>query len=60
MSGTIMEMKFDKNNITVDTDSNNNTVLKSSNIVSENRHQTKVFSSVVQKLVKSKQIQEYE
>ena len=65
LTGTIQEASFDRNNVPFDKDSNENIVLKSNNISSENRHRAKVLSSSVQmierrKLVNEKRLQEYE
>lgn len=63
LTGTIMEDSVDKNNLSVDRDLNNNTVLKSNNISTKNCHRAKVLSSNVQfqyrrKLVNEKHIEE--
>ena len=64
LTGTIKESTFDRNNVPLDKDSNDNVVLKSNNISSENRHRAKILSSEVQvkerrQLVNDKRIQEY-
>ena len=65
LSGTILESSFNWNNVPNDTNSNDNVILKSNNIASENWHQAKILSSTVQiyerrPLINSKRIREYE
>ena len=64
LNGTIMEKTFDDSYVPVDKDSNDNAVLKSNSISTENRHRAKVLSSDVQinerrKLVNERRIDEY-